>query len=96
MLLAGFALIAAGSMIMGKVIHEWSGNDFGPLAATREVIARTCLVVLGIQTCFGGFLLSIIAGNRARLDELVEDMEAEAAIAAGASRAQGTAGWPWA
>ena len=78
MLLAGLALMAVGFLIMGKVIHSWSGNDFGPLAAIREVIGGTCLFILGVQTCFGGFLLSIVAGNRARLDELVEDIDSDA------------------
>ena len=80
MLLASLALIAAGSIIMGKVIYGWLGNDFGPLTAMREVIGGTCLIVLGIQNSFGGFLLSIIAGNRARLDELVEDIATDAKL----------------
>lgn len=77
MLLFGLGLIAISALIFGQIVTSWMSNDFGPLEAMRPVIAGTCLFVLGLQTCFGGFLLSIIAGNRTRLDEIIETVETE-------------------
>lgn len=42
----------------------WVGSDFGALNQIRGLIAAFSLIVVGIQTCFGGFLLSVAAGNR--------------------------------
>lgn len=81
MLLAGLTLIVIGVLIMGKVVYGWAGADFGALAARRDVVAGTTLVVLGVQNSFGGFLLSIVAGNRARLDELIEEIATKAETA---------------
>lgn len=90
MLLAGLFLIAIGALVMGKVVLGWAGDDFGALAARRDVIAGTTLFVLGVQNGFGGFLLSIVAGNRARLDELVEDVAPKAGTAPAFSGSDGS------
>jgi hypothetical protein len=50
------------------VVSIWAGADFGPLQMTREMLVGTTLVILGVQTIMGGFLLSVIAGNDAELD----------------------------
>ncbi len=33
----------------------------------REMVTASTLVVIGLQTMFGGFLLSVIGGNEARV-----------------------------
>lgn len=71
MLCASAALILASAVIFAPVVYGWIAEGFGPLAALRDVIAATTLFVLGLQTFSGGFLLSIVAGNRARPDELI-------------------------
>lgn len=44
----------------------WINSDFGALNQIRGLIAAFSLIVIGIQACFGGFLLSVAAGNRLR------------------------------
>jgi glycosyltransferase involved in cell wall biosynthesis len=54
--LAGAITIATG----------WISSDFGTLNAMRELIASFTSIVVGAQLFFGGFVLSIISGNRSR------------------------------
>ncbi len=91
MLLAGLAFIAISVFILAQVFYAWASNDFGPLAAIRDIVGATCLFVLGLQTCFGGFLVSIIAGNRVGLEELLDTAESEAEMFPAAAKAQGLA-----
>ena len=69
-LVAALVLTLAGGLLFGKVVIQWAGEGFGGLAAVRETVAASTLGVLGLQSFFGGFLLSIIAGNRARAEDL--------------------------
>jgi hypothetical protein len=54
--LAGLALVGL----------RWIEVSFGPPHQIRQLVAACALVVIGVQHIFGGFLLSIIGGNRAR------------------------------
>lgn len=74
MIVAGIALLAAGAGLFATVVYGWYALSFGALAEVRSVVLAMTLIVLGMQTFFGGFLLSIIAGNRAAL----RDIEREA------------------
>lgn len=65
-LIAGAALVAAGVIWFAVVIAGWRADGYGPLSAIREVSAAFTLMILGVQSFFGGFLLSIMAGNRSR------------------------------
>jgi len=67
MLLAGIAAIAVSAAILLSVIASWSAEDYGALQAIREMVAVTTFAMLGLQNIFGGFLLSIVRGNRARV-----------------------------
>ncbi|NNG03716.1 MAG: glycosyltransferase family 2 protein [Inquilinus sp.] len=67
MLLTGLCLVATGAGLIAVVILEWSRGGFGALAMMREMIAGVSLGVIGMQSFFGGFLISIVAGNDARL-----------------------------
>ena len=55
------ALLGAG--LMGDVFLAWAGHHFGALSRVRQVIAGTTACVVGVESFFGGFLLSVIAGN---------------------------------
>jgi hypothetical protein len=69
MLLAGTAILALGVVILAVVIAYWSAIDFHRIASVLPAVIGTTLVVIGVQTIFGGFLLSIIGGNEARFIE---------------------------
>jgi glycosyltransferase involved in cell wall biosynthesis len=66
-MIAGAVLGLTGLTIIGFVVARWAGSDFGALNAIREFSTGFTLLVLGIQAFFGGFLLSIIRGARARI-----------------------------
>jgi len=67
MLIASFFLMAGGLLIFAQLIREWAATDFGQLSALRLMVGSTTLFLLSLQTFFGGFLLTVIAGNEARL-----------------------------
>lgn len=65
MLIVGGLLIVTGLAILSFVLAYWSANRFAPILSVLPAILGTTSVVIGTQTVFGGFLLSIIAGNEA-------------------------------
>lgn len=65
-MIAGILLGLIGLVIIGLVVAKWAGSGFGTLNAIREFSTGFTLLVLGIQAFFGGFLLSIISGARAK------------------------------
>ncbi len=65
MLITGALCIVAGFILLSSVLAYWSANHFEPILNVLPAILGTTLVVVGTQTAFGGFLLSIIAGNDA-------------------------------
>lgn len=69
-ILLSVILLAVGIAIFSGVFLEWVGKRFGGLSAIRELMAATTLGVLAMQSFFGGFLISIIAGNRASPEDL--------------------------
>ncbi len=66
-LIAGTALAGAGAVWAGVIVSGWAVAGFGALSAMRDLTAAMMLLVIGAQVFFGGFLLSIIAGNRATI-----------------------------
>src|SRR6266446_1061469 len=62
----GFFLIALGLVGAISIAAGWISSDFGPLNSMRELIASFTCIVMGAQLFFGGFLLSIVSGNRSR------------------------------
>jgi len=60
----GGAGLIAGLAWAAFIAAGWVGSDFGALNQIRGLIAAFSLIVVGIQACFGGFLLSVAAGNR--------------------------------
>ena len=67
-MIAGTGLALAGFVWAAVIAIGWAARGFGPLDAARELGAAFMLIVLGVQAFFGGFLLSILGGVRARLD----------------------------
>lgn len=59
----GLLLILVGAALIAIVILLWARSGFGPLDMFREMTLGGTLIMLGIQTLFGGFLLSVVGGN---------------------------------
>ncbi|NEV63013.1 glycosyltransferase family 2 protein [Thiorhodococcus minor] len=70
-IVAASILILTGCMIFMSVLTQWADQGYGELSAIRPITAASTLGVLGLQSFFGGFLLSIIAGNRAHPADLM-------------------------
>jgi len=75
MLFAAGAFAACGGLLLIDVAASWAALDFGRLGMHRQVSAAAALLILSAQTFFGGFLLSVIAGNEADLDVVVEEAQ---------------------
>jgi glycosyltransferase involved in cell wall biosynthesis len=73
MLVAAMAFFACGGLLLLEVFASWAARDFGRLGMQRQVSVAAALFILGVQTFFGGFLLSIVAGNEADLEVAIED-----------------------
>jgi glycosyltransferase involved in cell wall biosynthesis len=71
-LLSGAALCLAGSLWAGSIVASWASSGFGALDEMRGMLAASTLVVIGCQIWFGGFLTSIVAGNRLRHAEVLD------------------------
>jgi hypothetical protein len=65
-MIAGASLGLSGFLVIAGVVAKWAGSGFGALDAIREFSTGCTLLVLAVQAFFGGFLLSIIAGARAK------------------------------
>ncbi len=58
-LLAGGAMFVAGFVIDGAILVEWLESGMGSLDAVRPALQASTLMILGVQTIFASFLLSI-------------------------------------
>lgn len=65
-LFAGLAFLGTGFAWAAVIASGWVASDFGALNEMRGLIAAFTLIVIGMQFCFGGFLLSVVSGNRIR------------------------------
>jgi glycosyltransferase involved in cell wall biosynthesis len=63
-LLLGLALMLAGLALGGVVVGHWIVRDLGSLAEERVTILAATLVIVGVQTFFTSFLLSLIGLRR--------------------------------
>lgn len=81
-LMSGFALIVAGLAGIAYIVTEWMTAGFGPLRALRPLVASSTLFLVGFQLFYGGFLLSIVSGNEARLAHLDTTDASDSHIAA--------------
>ena len=60
----GLVTMLIGLIWAGIIATGWIQSDFGELDALRPLLATASLIVIGVQTCFAGFLLSVVSGNR--------------------------------
>jgi hypothetical protein len=63
---AGIVLMLMGFAGVVTIVAGWIASDFGPLSAMRQLIISATCIVTGAQLFFGGFVLSIVSGNRSR------------------------------
>jgi len=54
-------IIILGLIIFGSVLYGWISNDFSELNEIKNSIVALTLIVLGIQTFFSSFMLSILS-----------------------------------
>jgi glycosyltransferase involved in cell wall biosynthesis len=64
-LLAGGACIAVGLGGMIELVADWVEADDPHFFRIRSLILFVTLLVLGVQTVFGGFMIAIVGGNNA-------------------------------
>jgi hypothetical protein len=61
---AGIVLAVAGAAIAGVVLALWLGRGLGELSEERVALVGVMLLVLGFQTIFGAFFISILGLRR--------------------------------
>jgi glycosyltransferase involved in cell wall biosynthesis len=64
-ILTGAFLLLLGVAGISWVSLHWIEVSFGPPDSVRQLAVSSALFVVGAQQIFGGFMLSIIGGNRA-------------------------------
>ena len=62
--LAGLLLLAAGAAIELEVVVDWVRSGYGALMAVRQIVVGMALMVLGVQTVFASFLVSLMEVER--------------------------------
>jgi hypothetical protein len=65
--LLGTLSLLAGAGLLAGAVFQWSAVDFGPLDVTRTMrwaIPGMMFAVLGVQTIFSSFFLSILGMQR--------------------------------
>jgi glycosyltransferase involved in cell wall biosynthesis len=59
-LLLGSLLALCGLIVGGVIVGLWIERGFGPLSEERLIVLAAVLIILGLQTIFSSFFLSII------------------------------------
>ena len=62
-IVVGVLLLACGAALLANAILLWSGAGFGPLSYSenmRRLIPAVTLILLGVQTVFSGFFVSVL------------------------------------
>lgn len=55
----GSILTIAGFILEILILHEWIKRKMGPLYETRQALVGMTLIILGVQTIFSSFILSM-------------------------------------
>jgi hypothetical protein len=63
-LIAGAALFLAGAVLELKIVIDWVRSGYGPLMAVRGIVIGMTAMVLGAQTVFASFLVSLMSIKR--------------------------------
>lgn len=58
--ICGLLLFVAGAFIFGSIIYSWVRSGMGELNEIKNSIVALTLLVVGIQTIFSSFMLSIV------------------------------------
>jgi hypothetical protein len=62
-------MMLAGAVLLGKAVWGWEAVGFGeldPPVTMRQAIPAVILLVMGIQTVFASFFLSILSTEARR------------------------------
>ena len=71
-LLSGGVLCLVGILWAGIIAGGWVASGFGELDQIRGLIGAFTAIVAGCQIGFGGFLVSVVAGNKLKHAEVLE------------------------
>jgi glycosyltransferase involved in cell wall biosynthesis len=63
-LIVGAVVFLAGLGLEGKIVYDWARHDFGALMAVRGIVIGMTAMVLGAQTLFASFLISLMLIKR--------------------------------
>jgi glycosyltransferase involved in cell wall biosynthesis len=63
-LVAGTAMLLAGTALEAKIVYDWIRSGYGELMAVRGIVIGMLAMVLGAQTVFASFLLSLLLIRR--------------------------------
>ena len=63
-LILGSVLFLAGLALEMKIVLDWAAGGYGALMAVRGVVIGMTAMVLGMQTVFGSFLVSLLLVKR--------------------------------
>jgi hypothetical protein len=63
-LMAGAVLLLAGLSLEAKIVWDWVRNGYGELMAVRGIVMGMTAMVIGAQTIFASFLLSLMLIRR--------------------------------
>lgn len=59
-LITSIIIIFVGAAIFGNILFEWIQADFGEINMIRQGLLALTIVILGMQTIFAGFFMSIL------------------------------------
>jgi len=57
----GFAVFAAGTIAAGGLVYQWAANGFISIGFTMTALGAFTAIVVGLQTIFSSFFLSMVA-----------------------------------
>ena len=63
-LVIGALLFFAGLALETRIVLDWARSGHGPLMAVRGIVVGMTAMVLGAQTIFGSFLVSLLLVKR--------------------------------
>ena len=63
-ILFGFLILFLGFILNFKILLEWINSDFGSLYELRTAIFALTLLIIGVQSIFSSFFLSILGLKR--------------------------------
>ncbi len=63
-LIVGAAVFLGGLGIEAKIIYDWASRDYGELMAVRGIVIGMTALVIGAQTIFASFLISLMLIKR--------------------------------